>query len=299
MESFVNERDYQVLHPVNKSISQLIDNKAFLPVLFQSSPELLPEFFAYIAHGKLKYQRGAASKSRDAVTFLKESLDQFGKLIIKPTAEGGGSNIMTLEKGNFEERILKIQKGEFVVNNYLKNEEFIANIYPSSLNTFRVVFFKTLGGVNQILMMAHRFGNSKSNGVDNVTSGGMACSIDLETGMFSKAYSYVSDEYKGWFENHVETHQPIAGVSIPNWNETFQKIQNIVNQLDWLEYGGLDLALTTSGMKLIEINSMPQSKLMQVGGPVLVNPDFKEFLHSKGYKPKIPLAVANRIAELI
>lgn len=297
VHSYVNRRDYQALHPINKALSQLIDNKAFLPIIFQSTPELLPEFFAHVANGQLKFQRGPVSESSSLFGFLTEALAHFGKLIIKPTAEGGGSNILVLENGNFEKGIQKLQTGEFVLNEYLENEEFIAKIYPDSLNTFRVVFFKTQNGTNQILMMAHRFGNSMSKGVDNVSSGGLACSIDLETGTFSKAYSYVSDEYKGWFESHMETNQPIAGVSIPNWNETFQKIQTIVNQLDWLEYGGLDLALTTKGIKLIEINSLPDSKLMQVGGPALLNPNFKEFLFSKGYNPKIPTSVANEIVE--
>lgn len=296
-EAFVNDRDYRVLHPINRGASQLIDNKAFLPLLFQSSPELLPDFFAHLGQGKLKFQRGSTSESRDPAVFLKEALARFGKLIIKPTSEGGGSNILFLDEGNFEKGIQKIQKGEFVINEFLENVEFIAKIYPDSLNTFRVVFFKNQNGVNQILMMAHRFGNLMSKGVDNVSSGGLACSIDLETGTFSKAYSYVSNEYKGWFASHMETNEPIEGVSIPNWNETFEKIKNLVRRLDWLDYAGLDLAFTTKGLKLIEINSLPHPRLMQVGGPALQNPEFKEFLISKGYNPKIPKSIANELAD--
>lgn len=285
-EAFLNHRDYRKLHPVNGILTQLIDNKGFLPIILKDHPELLPEFFLFISGGKIKYQRGLNTNHLDIKTVLKEGIDLYKRLIIKPTTDGGGRNILAVDQSNFEEGLKKVQKGDYVVNNFLENEEFLASIYPNSLNTCRIVFFKTQNGKNKILMMAQRFGNSQTHSVDNVSSGGMAASINLQTGTFSKAYSYFSEVYKGWFDRHMETGAQVEGIQIPDWEDRLQKIQAIVDQFDYIDLAGLDLAFTKNGIKVIEINSLPGPQLMQVGGPVLLDPEFRDFIESKGYRPK-------------
>ncbi len=285
-DAFLNQRDYRKLHPVNGSLSQLIDNKGFLPIIFKDRPELLPDFFAFVSYGKIKFFTGLQGDSLDSRAFLKKALDTYQKLIIKPTTDGGGRNILALNHSNFEEGLKKIEKGEYVINNFLENEEFLSAVYPNSLNTCRIVFFKTQSGKNKILMIAQRFGNSQSNAVDNVSSGGMAASVNLQTGTLSKGYSYFSDKYKGWYSFHMETGAQVEGLQIPDWEVRFHKIQAIVDQFDYIDLAGLDIAFTKTGIKVIEINSLPDPKLMQVGGPVLLDPEFRDFIVSKGYHPK-------------
>lgn len=185
-EAFLNQRDYLKLHPINGALSQLIDNKGFLPILLKDHPELLPEFFLFISAGKVKFRRGYSSQNKDTKTVLKEGIELYKKLIIKPTTDGGGRNILVIDSSNFEEGLSKIQKGDHVVNNFLANEEFLSAIYPNSLNTCRIVFFKTKNGKNRILMIAQRFGNYQSNFVDNVSSGGNGCKRKFENRDFIK-----------------------------------------------------------------------------------------------------------------
>lgn len=286
MDAFLRERDYAIIHPVNRNFSQLIDNKAFLPILLQSKPELLPEFFLAVSKGKTNYYRGE-EKGLDLNGVIHSALEKHNKLIVKPTTDGGGRNIWWITSSTVEEGISKLQSGgDFVINNVLENTQFLKSIFPNSLNTTRVVFFQKEDGEKKIHMMAQRFGSTSSKGVDNVSQGGMACSIDLNSGKFSKAYSFVNDSHQGWFDKHFETQAQIEGVIFPDWQTLKEKIKDIIDHLDYLEYAGLDLAITPAGIKVIEINSMPEPKLLQVGGPALIDEDFRNFLFSKGYRPK-------------
>lgn len=285
-DAFLNQREYKNLKYLNGATSPLIDNKAFLPIILHGLPEYLPDFFAFVSNGRVRFSRGTYFPYGELEAFLKAAIGRFGQIIIKPSSEYGGKNILIVHPENLKEGLNKLKKGDHVINNILENEDFIAAINPQSLNTFRVVFFKDRSGKNQILMMAHRFGSSLSNHVDNISRGGMACAMDLRTGRFSKGCSYVHPSYLGWFEKHIETGVQIEGQIIPEWTEKKAIIQKIVNQLDFIDFAGIDLAFTKSGIKVIEINSKPQAQLMQVSGPALLNSDFKDFIFSKGYRPK-------------
>lgn len=285
-DAFLNQRDYKILNHLNGVTSQLIDNKAFLPIILQGMPEFLPDFFAFVSKGVPKFTRGGNTLQSNSEDLLKNALEVHDKIIIKPTSDYGGKNILIVGRENLLEGIQKIKKGDHVINNYLENEAYIKAIHSGSLNTFRVVFFKNKTGKNEILMIAHRFGNSLTKSVDNISRGGLACSIDLKSGRFSKACSYVNPSHIGWYDRHIESEALIEGITVPNWDKTKADIQKIVDALDFIEFAGLDLAFTTNGLKVIEINSKPQAQLMQVGGPAFNNQGFKEFMFSKGYNPK-------------
>jgi hypothetical protein len=286
MDDFVRARDYLPLNPVNRHFSQLIDNKAFLPILLQSKPEYLPDFFLTVSQGKIIYSRGIEAET-DIKSLLKTVLTKYKKLIVKPNSDGGGRNISWITESTLEKGLERIQKGEnLVINNCLENISFLNSIFPHSLNTARVVFFRNSRGKNEIQMMAQRFGNSISNGVDNVSKGGLACGVDLNTGRFSKAYTLTGHSKMGWHDKHFETGAQLEGISYPDWEVLFSKIKALVDHFDFIEYAGLDLGFTPNGIKLIEINSLPQARLLQVGGPAFLNEEFKKFLYSKGYRPK-------------
>lgn len=285
-ELFINERDYQKIRSVNGPMNTLIDYKFYLPLIFQGNQDLLPEFFAYTSKDKIIIQRGKKIPTVKVQDLLFIALSKYKKLVLKPSSGSGGKGIIILTELNVISLLPTILNKDWVINNYLENEVFFHNIFPDSLNTTRVVFFKNSFGKNEILVIAQRFGNSLSKNIDNVHVGGMGCAVDLKTGQLSKCYSYINDKHRGWFSKHMDTNRQIEGEKIPDWNSKFSKIKNLIeNDLDFLEYGGIDLAFTTSGIKIIEINSKPGVQLMQVGGPALLNLEFSNFLKLKGFKP--------------
>jgi hypothetical protein len=284
--SFLNDRDYAKLYPINHpSISTLIDYKSHLPILLGDKKEWLPDFFAFFSQGTIIFQKGIANKSLNFELFIKSALDTFGDLIVKPITEGGGRGIFLLTKENFDQVKKDLTKKDFMVNNVLKNNHFLSDIFPGCLNTTRVTFYKNESGQNEVLMIAQKFGTSLSNSVDNISGGGMACSIDPKSGEMSKAYTFSG--VPGWYSEHIYSGKQIEGIKFPDWENCYKHIQEIVNHFDFLEFAGIDLAFTDKGIKVIEINSQPEARLTQVGGPILLNSGFNEFIKKKGYKPNL------------
>lgn len=283
-DSYLNDRDYAKLYPINHpSISVLIDSKSYLPVLLADKKEWLPDFFTFYSQGSIVFQKGMPYQLNDSGLFLKSALEKFGSLMVKPISQGGGRGIFLLTQDNFEEATLNLNKQDYVINNVLKNNSFLTDFFPGTLNTMRVTFYKNRSGKNVILVIAQRFGTSFSKSVDNVSRGGMACSVDPESGVMSKAYTYSG--VPGWYSKHIDSGKQIAGIKFPDWENTHVKIQEIVNHFYFLEYAGIDIAFTDKGIKIIEINSQPEGRFTQVGGPILLNSGFNEFLKKKGYNP--------------
>jgi hypothetical protein len=281
---YLNDRDYKKLYPLNPpSISALIDNKAYVPLLFQAHPEWLPKFSAYLRNEELIFFKGLENAPRDLTEFCRKAIEQYGKLIVKPTGDGGGRKIFTVNADNLEEKIGRILSGEVILSSYMENEPFLKEIYPYSLNTIRVVFFKTSKWKNKILMIAHRFGTSISKEVDNVSSGGIGYSVNKQTGVLCKPYCYQIPSHPEQFDKHMDTRVQLRGFQIPDWPSRLKEIQKIVDYLDFVHYAGLDLAFTTEGIKIIEINSHPESIVTQLDFPALLDKEFKEFVVKRGY----------------
>lgn len=279
---YLNERDYMKMYPLNKpSVSFLIDNKAYLPVLFKAKPHWLPTFYANFQYGQLLFHQGITDPNQTMTEILKKALVEFGSLIVKPTADGGGRKIIKLNFSNFEEQINQITSRDVVIASTLQNEEFLKEIAPLSLNTIRVMFFKTKNKKNKILMVGQRFGTQKSNLVDNISSGGIGFTVNLKTGKFSSPYSFTIPFRKEDYRYHPDSGVNLENFQYPDWPIRLNQIQEIVDFLDFVEYGGLDLAFTTDGIKVVEINSHPESIFFQLDQPAFLDAEFREFISSK------------------
>jgi len=282
---FLNERDYKKMYPINwPSVSSLIDNKAYLPVLFRSRPDWLPDFYANFHKGQPVFYQGIADPSQSMRQILKSALEKFGSLIVKPTSDGGGRKIVKLDEGNLEAQLEQLLVRDVVIASTLENENFLKEISPLSLNTMRVMFFKTQSRKNKILMIGQRFGTMKSNLVDNISSGGLGYTVDLKSGKFSKPYSFSVPFRPEDFQFHPDTGADLKNFQYPNWPARLRQIQEIVDYLDFVDFAGLDLAFTTSGLKVVEINSHPESIYFQLDQPALLDLDFKEFIYSRTKK---------------
>ncbi len=285
-EAYVTNRDYRKLHPINGTFSRLIDNKAFVPVLLRSHPQWLPGICISFDRGRVNYAYGADRGSQTGDELLRAAVGKAGKLIVKPVSSSTGDKVQRLTGENVDtfirEKLHTPRK--YVVNNVLGNEKYSADIWPHALNTIRVVFFKPRSGLNRVFRVLHRFGTAESGGVDNCGKGGMVAVVDRRQGVMKEAIIYKGSARCGRYERHVDTGAQIAGMAIPDWPAKLGTIEQIVAQLDFLDYGGLDLAPTPDGLKLLEINSLPEIALCQMEAPALLDEEFKAFLYSKGYQ---------------
>jgi hypothetical protein len=283
IDDYLNDRDYGRLHPINGASSKLIDSKAFVPIVLGSCPEAIPELSIWVSNGVVRYCQGVNVKSASLETVLESCLEVYPDLCVKPISDGGGRGVFFIKKGDYSRFLPILQQSEYYINNKLVNEPYSELIFPGSLNTIRVTFFRNLSNENVILSMAHRFGTKESNGVDNNGQGGIACSLDIETGRISQGYIRKSKTKVGRHNNHVDTNHPLEGFIIPDWTEKLKLIRKVVDSLYFLDIAGIDFAATATGLKVLEINSLPAPLLSQASGPLLLNPEFREFIARKGY----------------
>ncbi len=284
-QEYITHRDYWQMHPVNKSFSRLIDNKAFIPVLFRNDSEFLPELCISVDQGFVNYAYGIASDSGNLETLLQKSLKKYQELFLKPINNSGGKNTVIINSSNLDCIVEELQKGKYsvIINNRLKSEEYSSKIYDGAINTMRVIFFRPNNQRTKLFRMFHRFGTLESGSVDNCGKGGMVSSIDAETGTLGKAVIYASKKYNGRYERHINTGMPLDGFGIPDWEHKLQCIKKIIKNLDYLDYGGIDIAPTDKGLKVIEVNSLPSITITQMKKPALLDQEFKQFIYSKGY----------------
>ena len=283
IDDYLNDRDYGRLHPINGASSKLIDSKAFIPVILGSFPEVIPELTIWVSNGEVRYCQGVTVKSTHLEPVLKACLDVYPELCVKPISDSGGSGVFFIKKGDYARFLPILQKSEFYINNRLINESYSELIFPGSLNTIRVTFYRNLSNENVIISMAHRFGTKETNGVDNNGQGGIACPLDLKTGRLSRGYIRKSKTNVGRYTNHLDTNHLLDGFIIPDWTEKLKLIRKVVDSLYFLDIAGIDFAATSTGLKVLEINSLPAPQTTQASGPVLIDKEFREFIARKGY----------------
>jgi hypothetical protein len=128
-----------------------------------------------------------------------------------------------------------------------------------------------------VALAAQRFGNVTSKPADNFNQGGLSCSIDLKTGALGKGASFPKNSQLLWHEVHPDTHSQIAGINIPHWEFTITKITEIANHIPYIPYIGWDVVITEQGFKIIEGNSAPVLRTIQMHTPLLEDPRVRKF----------------------
>jgi hypothetical protein len=104
----------------------------------------------------------------------------------------------------------------------------------------------------KIMQSYMRIGSSRTGFTDNVGYGGICVMVDSETGELYNPETITNHVFNPCPE-HPDTGTPIAGF-IPYWDVVSEKILDICRYLSELEYLGFDIAITTEGFQVIEIN---------------------------------------------
>lgn len=283
---YANDRDFFYMHPINGWFSKLVDDKRFIPVLFRNTPHYIPELSIGIEKREVRYiiESGRIINSSDTLKDVAEYyLGRFKKLFVKPAGLSGGRGAFSVNSKTLLSSIKNIHKDHaYIISNYLENEKYAENINPQNLNTLRAYFYRNKKSGLKFLTILHRFGTLQSGVIDNVGSGGMACEVDILTGKLSKAFAPMQE--KIWHDYHVDTNHILTDYVIPGWDEKHRQLQEILDNLFFLDFGALDVAPTPQGLKILEINTQPSRRLIQCYKPAFLNEDFKEFCISKGYK---------------
>ncbi|HHX37045.1 MAG TPA: hypothetical protein GX717_03575, partial [Clostridiaceae bacterium] len=140
-----------------------------------------------------------------------------------------------------------------------------------------------------------RFGCSASKEVDNTSQGSVFCFIDVTTGSYGNPQQDTSDGRRIHPQEHPDTGAPLTG-QIPRWKEVRQLIIKICDYMPELEYLGFDIAVSDKGIKIIEINSLPEMTDYQIAGPLKKDPWYGK-LWQRAVEKKQPLQPPSRIGD--
>ena len=139
----------------------------------------------------------------------------------------------------------------FLLESHLEQHPAMAELNGSSLNTIRI-WVMAEANEWRVLGAYLRVGR-KGSQVDNNSSGGIACQVELATGKIREVFDPV---YPG---NSIITHPDSAvallGFQIPFWQEAMELAGQAVAAFPQMNLAGLDMAITPTGPFIIELNA--------------------------------------------
>lgn len=172
--------------------------------------------------------------------------------------------------------------GEAILSEYIYQSDFSNQLYNKSTNTIRIVCAKKKGEKKaKILKAVQRIGNEYCKPVDNISAGGFASEIDIETGKLGKIITKAGRKNERLipFSKHPDTGQQIEGLTIPYWNKIKTEIVNLTNEFPYLNFIAWDVLLTNKGICVIEANASSGCGLFQLEHGIR-NEEYGEILKS-------------------
>lgn len=278
--------DFQVAYAREINQKSLGDKQKFYDFMSERNlDQYLPELLGTINNAKFNGDND-----------IKEVLRKKKKIVLKPYSGFFGRGIYICEfKQDFLilngkrkklkefDSIVRSLDKKYIVTEYCNQADFLEEIYPHSANTMRIWTFYPENKNPFIPIAVLKMGTKKSGFVDNVSQGGLAALIDLETGELGKCANLLSSGEVLWYNNHPDTGARIEGCMIPHWNSIKKELLSLVSKLPEYKYVGWDILLkdNNGSFTIIEGNTKPGPEI-QVNKPLLENRRVRNFYRENG-----------------
>lgn len=141
----------------------------------------------------------------------------------------------------------------YIIEHYLEQHPDVAQFHPLSVNTVRIWLYQLPDRVE--IACAYLRVGQKGSLVDNTTSGGLYCPVDLETGKLK--FGIFSREPWQLLEKHPDSAVLISGVQLPFWQECVQIAGQALRAFPHVHIAGVDVAISKDGPRMIELNVRP------------------------------------------
>ncbi|WP_121742558.1 sugar-transfer associated ATP-grasp domain-containing protein [Natronorubrum halophilum] len=238
-----------------------------------------------------------APETYDAGERVVDRLEDENRLVLKWAHGGGGHNVLLCvntddgyrvngdEYTEAELRSLVADLDEYLVCEFVAQSSFSAVLYPSTPNTLRIItMYDEAAGEPFVAAAIQRIGTTRSAPLDNFTQGGLSAKIDLETGELGPGAQPPEGDRVGWHSTHPDTGTPVEGVRIPGWDRIRAGVLEMADACSFLPYIGWDVIVTGDDgeFSVIEANSYPGLKSIQVHGPLLTDDRVREFYERHG-----------------
>ena len=177
--------------------------------------------------------------------------DHDGELVIKEEFGWGGKQVRVMHSSEFTPEVLR-KGANYVIQPYVKQHKILSDLYPHSVNTFRVATMLRKDGSLDIKFVMLRFGvNGKK--VDNMSSGGQCIYIDPAGKPGSMAYDNLGLPAG---ETHQNTGFRFADLKVPMFQEIVESCRKAHLLFPYVGVVGWDVCVDEHGKpKLLEWNA--------------------------------------------
>jgi len=208
---------------------------------------------------------------------LAEDLASLESFVIKPAQGSGGHGIMVIVKKRehvfitasgkqvtleeIKKHIGNIIFGIYatalndkaIIEECLVSHEDLADLNQSGLSDVRLLFYK-----QELVLAMLRLATQKSDGKANLHQGGIGVGIDLQTGKTNYAQIRRSN-----ISHHPDNGTALLERKIPQWLELVALAKKVSENIP-LDYLGIDIALTTKGPVVLEVNARPGIEIQNI-----------------------------------
>lgn len=191
-----------------------------------------------------------------------------GTFFFKPAEGDSGRGVFSLELIVFPELVLRdplsreqvsLRELEsrlfssdtgYVVEHAIVQHPDLARLNPSSVNTLRIWVVNDRDGVHVVGAFL-RVGRAGSL-VDNTAAGGLACAVDIDTGVVTQALDLTLERNE--HEVHPDSGARLRGLQIPFWKECAETACTALRVLPGARFSGMDIAVGAEGPLVVEYN---------------------------------------------
>lgn len=200
------------------------------------------------------YVEGKPVSEEEAVA----SCQQLKNVLIKPTLYSRGKGIQALEitngitniEGKSVAELFHQYKKNFQIQERLKQHEQMSRLNPTSVNTIRIVTFRS-GMEILLISVVVRIGR-KGAVIDNQCAGGISAVIDEEGKLGKFGFGGFDQDNILRTDNGVT----LEGFQIPSFDKVIEKVKELHFQLPFFDLIGWDMAVAHDGEPvLIEWNT--------------------------------------------
>lgn len=256
-------------------------------------PRIVKLFKRYNQHDYIHYLDVKAHFNDYFSTFVKRgwihstevSEEQFVAFIIKHDAviikpidgtEGNGIRKFVLSanpKTDLSQLYSKLKEEDVIIEEIIVQHPRMV-FGNSSVNTIRIYAILDSHGRGHVVKTILRAGVGKSV-VDNYCKGGVIYEVDVKTGIVCS-----HGQSKANRQNYVHPGTDIVmlGYRIPHWDKVIEMSISASEQLPQVRIIGWDIAITASGVEMIEGNPRPDYELLEFLGSTGYFDKFKKYL---------------------
>lgn len=292
-KEYINDwQTYTKAIRINSGYNEIMNNKLMFYDMMRPTGKI-PKIYGYMAKNGIVLFDKKSSDLDDLIYLLKE----VGSLFFKRFEGGSGEGIFKAEyreekfwinRNQYSVKEMKSQlrlySGVLIMECLYNSIDYAIKIFPKTLNTVKILTMINPKTNKAFIAGAfQRFGTESSYPLDNMSTGGVSCLVNIETGKLETSYVYdpVTDKERP-VKTHPDSNRIILGITLPHWEKVKEEILEIANRYSYLKYVAWDIALTKDSFIIIEGNANSETWGFQLGMPLLRNPDVKDFYRYYG-----------------